>query len=291
MIEEVRDYFLSCPAIKRRAKIFGINNLGPDALDYTVESVPGNPIVKRYTNGAAIRAKQFVIASRELHSVDVRRRVCMGRGAERRGQLSEDQRGAAPRSRRQFLRLSAGRRRKDGALSNPSPVKLFYGGIHMKQVIRNMIADYLKPADSEGFVLMGTGFNTLDESPNAQTDEKTYINQASSSTSIKGYKPEFSFDSDFIEDEAAIADLYAIGRNRLTGEDAQREYVRVELFKTKDTKGYPARKFTVSVEVSDLATGDGGEVTNVSGTLHQIGEFVEGFFDTQTKTFTAANAG
>lgn len=161
----------------------------------------------------------------------------------------------------------------------------------MKQVIRNMIADYLKPADSEGFALMGTGFNTLDESPNAQTDEKTYINQASSSTSIKGYKPEFSFDSDFIEDEAAIADLYAIGRNRLTGEDAQREYVRVELFKTKDTKGYPARKFTVSVEVSDLATGDGGEVTNVSGTLHQIGEFVEGFFDTQTKTFTAANAG
>ena len=69
MIEEVRDYFLSCPAIKRRAKIFGINNLGPDALDYTVESVPGNPIVKRYTNGASIRAKQFVIASRELHSV------------------------------------------------------------------------------------------------------------------------------------------------------------------------------------------------------------------------------
>lgn len=28
MIEEVRDYFLSCPAIKRRAKIFGINNCG-----------------------------------------------------------------------------------------------------------------------------------------------------------------------------------------------------------------------------------------------------------------------
>lgn len=161
----------------------------------------------------------------------------------------------------------------------------------MKQVIRNMIADYLKPAGSEGFVLMGTGFNTLDESPNAQTDEKTYINQASSSTSIKGYKPEFAYDSDFIEDEAAISDLYTIGRNRLTGEDAQREYVRVELFKPKDTKGYPARKFTVSVEVSDLATGDGGEVTNVSGTLHQIGEFVEGFFDTQTKTFTAANAG
>ncbi len=70
MIEAVRDYFLSCPAIKRRAKIFGINNLGPDAMDYTVESVPGTPIIKRYTNGSAIRAKQFVIASRELHSVD-----------------------------------------------------------------------------------------------------------------------------------------------------------------------------------------------------------------------------
>lgn len=161
----------------------------------------------------------------------------------------------------------------------------------MKQVIRHMIADYLKPADGDSFVLMGTGFNTLDESPNAQTDEKTYINQASSSTSIKGYKPEFAFDTDFIEDEAAITDLYTIGRNRLTGEDAQREYVRVELFKTKDTKGYPARKFIVSVEVADLATGDGGEVTNVNGTLHQIGDFIEGFFDIEKRIFTAATAG
>ena len=72
MIEAVRDYFLSCPAIKHRAKIFGINNLGPDALDYTVESVPGTPILKRYTNGAAIRAKQFVIASREAHTLDAK---------------------------------------------------------------------------------------------------------------------------------------------------------------------------------------------------------------------------
>ena len=49
----------------------------------------------------------------------------------------------------------------------------------MDAVMRYQVADYLNTAKSgtESFALMGVGFNTLDESPNAQKDSKTYINQ------------------------------------------------------------------------------------------------------------------
>ena len=51
----------------------------------------------------------------------------------------------------------------------------------MDAVMRYQVADYLNTAKSgtESFALMGVGFNTLDESPNAQKDSKTYINQKS----------------------------------------------------------------------------------------------------------------
>ena len=103
----------------------------------------------------------------------------------------------------------------------------------MDAVMRYQVADYLNTAKSgtESFALMGVGFNTLDESPNAQKDSKTYINQKSQTSTIKSYQPAFAFDSDLIADEAAVMALYEIGRNQLTGAEAERDYVRVELFK------------------------------------------------------------
>lgn len=89
----------------------------------------------------------------------------------------------------------------------------------MDAVMRYQVADYLNTAKSgtESFALMGVGFNTLDESPNAQKDSKTYINQKSQTSTIKSYQPAFAFDSDLIADEAAVMALYEIGRNQLTG--------------------------------------------------------------------------
>ncbi len=45
----------------------------------------------------------------------------------------------------------------------------------MDAVMRFQVADYLSTSASgaESYALMGIGFNTLDESPNAQTDAKT----------------------------------------------------------------------------------------------------------------------
>lgn len=162
----------------------------------------------------------------------------------------------------------------------------------MKKVSRFDVADYLGTGKSgtEGFALMGLGFNTLDENPNAQKDSKTYINQKSQTSSIKGYQPTFAFDSDLISDEAAVMALYDIGRNQKTGADAERDYARVELFKpiAEKENTFAARKFKVAVEISSIS-GEGGGVMKVTGNLNSVGDFIDGEFNTTTRTFTPAD--
>ena len=155
-------------------------------------------------------------------------------------------------------------------------------------LLRNAIADYLEVDDD--FELMGTGFTTLDESPSAQTDSETYINEVTASSDITGYETEFSYESRLIPSQKAIYALYKTGRDHDTGEDAQFTYVRVDLFNPIGTPSvssaeYKARKFTVANEVSDIE-GEGGSKIQVSGTLHAVGDPIQGKFDTVSKEFT-----
>ncbi len=156
-------------------------------------------------------------------------------------------------------------------------------------VLRNKIADYLDVGSTtSSFALCGVGFNTLDENPGAQMDTKTYICETEASTTIKGYQSTFPFDTDLIADEEATLKIYEIGRNRLTGEAAMVDYVRVDLFDpaVSPEGSYAARKFKVSVEVAGNA-GAGGEAIKLTGNFHAFGSPVEGTFDPTTKTFVA----
>lgn len=157
----------------------------------------------------------------------------------------------------------------------------------MITVQRNMIADYLdvSAANTPKYALMGAGFTSLDENPGAQTETKVYINDRSSSTTIKSYETQFPFESELIADEDAIMALYKVGRNHLTGADAEFDYVRVDLYETPTEGAYPARKFKVAAEISDFS-GGGGETIVVSGNLNAVGDPIDGTFDTKTKTFT-----
>lgn len=159
----------------------------------------------------------------------------------------------------------------------------------MNKVIRYMVADYLDTGVSgtPAFSLMGTGFNTLDESPAAKVEKTPYISDKSASGTITGYENTFPFDTQFISDEVAIKKIYDVARNQLAAGDAETDYIRVDLYETAVENAYPARKFRVAIEVSGL-TGAGTEIMKVAGNLHQIGDFVEGTFNTSTKTFTAA---
>lgn len=163
----------------------------------------------------------------------------------------------------------------------------------MALVMRNEIADYLDVGTSEtpSFALMGTGFNTLDESPSAKTTEKTYISDKASRKTTTGYATVFAFDTDLVSDQDAVMKLYKIGRDQLVGADSELGYVRVELWNRVGATGskFKARKFKVGVEVSSIS-GAGGENVKVTGNLNAIGDFVDGEFDTSTKTFTEGSS-
>lgn len=154
---------------------------------------------------------------------------------------------------------------------------------------RHQFADYLNVGteDAPEFVLMGTGFTTLDEEPGAQTESKKYVNEAASSKSVTGYETVFPFESDFIKEQAAIIALYNVGRNHCVGSDAEFEYVRVELWDAVEGQAneFAARKFIVSAEISEIS---GETDMQVSGNLNAVGDFVGGTFNTATKTFTPA---
>ena len=164
----------------------------------------------------------------------------------------------------------------------------------MKKVIRYMIADYLSTekagAESPVFALMNAGFTALDENPSAKINTTPYVGDRSNSGTVTGYENKFPFDTHFISDEAAIKKIYDIARNQKTGADAECDYVRVELFDgDENASTFPARKFRVAVEVTGI-TGAGTEIVKVAGNLHQVGNFTDGTFDVETKTFTPKTA-
>lgn len=153
---------------------------------------------------------------------------------------------------------------------------------------RHQYADYLNigTTASPDWKLMGTGFVTLDESPNAQTESVKYVNNKSASSSVVGYESQFPFQADQIMEEEAIDDIYSIARNRCIGSDAEREYCRVELWnRATGANSFEARKFLVSVEVSSLS---GENKQSISGNLNCVGDPEMGTFNTSTKTFTPA---
>jgi len=155
-------------------------------------------------------------------------------------------------------------------------------------IIRNMIADFLNvgtPVEPK-WVLMGAGFTALDENPNAQAETRAYVSDRTASSVIRGYEAQFPFTTDLMSSEEAINSIYAIGRNQLQAQHAERAYVRVEGYlATSEPNTHPARLFRVSVEVTDVS-GEGTNIVEISGNLNVVGDFVPGVFNIVTKEFT-----
>ena len=154
-------------------------------------------------------------------------------------------------------------------------------------VTRSDVADFLycNAGGKQGYFLMGMGFTTLDENPNAQAEQRAYISDRSVSSIIRGYETQFPFATDMIQSEPPIMKILDIGRNQRRGSAAETEYVRVEVFlPTGMTDVHPARKFRVSIEVTDV-TGPGAQIIECSGNLNQVGDFTPGAFDITSKTF------
>ena len=161
----------------------------------------------------------------------------------------------------------------------------------MALLTRSAVADYLNIGTKANKVwaLCGTGFNSLDESPNAQVESKVYIHEDEASPSITRYESSFSFDVDTWNDQEAVMLIYDIARNRKIGSNAIVEYLRTDFKVEEDgtpiTTVVPARLFNCAVEVSDIQ-GGGGETLTMSGNLNVVGKFLDGTFNLETREFT-----
>ncbi|MEG1619292.1 MAG: hypothetical protein RR335_06960 [Eubacterium sp.] len=163
------------------------------------------------------------------------------------------------------------------------------------KIKRKSIADYLNVGigtATEDYAFMGAGFKTIDESPNPNVEKDAYVCDSIASGTVEGYEPSFSYDSCLIREEKAVMSLYQIGRDQLTGEEAERDYVRVDLYdpittgQPAEKNTYKARKFRVAVEVTDIS-GESAKSMASKGKLNQVGEIIFGKFNTDTRKFTA----
>lgn len=68
IIEGLSEYFMGCPLLKDG--YFHVDFLGADPVEYTLEVMPCDPVVKRYVNGDTLKRYLFAFGSREYYSAD-----------------------------------------------------------------------------------------------------------------------------------------------------------------------------------------------------------------------------
>ena len=141
--------------------------------------------------------------------------------------------------------------------------------------------------DTPSWAFCGAGFKTLNEQPSAQTKSRRYKCDKSASKSIVSYDWSTPFEIDQIRTQEAVNFIVNIGELQLTGEDAETDFLIVDLDKpiNNEANTFYTRKFRVAVEVSAFDDDD-GELTG-SGNLLGIGDPVVGKFNVKTLTFTA----
>jgi hypothetical protein len=70
MIDKIRTYIATCPYLDQNGAI-GVDYLGNSIINYSIEQIPVEPIVKRFVDGSKLKQLAFVFASREAWSADV----------------------------------------------------------------------------------------------------------------------------------------------------------------------------------------------------------------------------
>lgn len=69
IIDNIREFIKECPLLENDK--INVNYLGGDTVSYTIEQVPTNPLIKRYSDGGKQKQVLFIFASRENYDEDV----------------------------------------------------------------------------------------------------------------------------------------------------------------------------------------------------------------------------
>lgn len=69
IIESIRDYIVTCPFLQE-CKV-NIDYLG-NGMEYSIDPLPSETFIKKYTDGGGIKQQQFAFTSKEFYDGDAR---------------------------------------------------------------------------------------------------------------------------------------------------------------------------------------------------------------------------
>lgn len=144
-------------------------------------------------------------------------------------------------------------------------------------------------AASPVWELFGTGATKADESFDAKTSDKRYINQVSSSQNVTGYTYSVEYEYDQIPSQKAIKFIDSVAKKEKVGSNAITDLVIVSMnLESAADKGYPSRKRRVAISPDGNKDSDG--TMTGSGSLLGRTDWSYGYFDVESKAFTEDTA-
>ena len=69
LLESIRNFISRCPHLEEFSPI-NVDYLDKDAVNYSIEAIPSQPILKQYVDGSSVRQLNFIFASREIYGKD-----------------------------------------------------------------------------------------------------------------------------------------------------------------------------------------------------------------------------
>lgn len=71
IINAIKEYIEKCPYLSEFSRGININFLDDEISSYSIETIPINPIIKRYVDGSSIRQYLFLFCSKESYGQEV----------------------------------------------------------------------------------------------------------------------------------------------------------------------------------------------------------------------------
>lgn len=147
-------------------------------------------------------------------------------------------------------------------------------------------ADYLDVGTSGTPNIQPLQFITqFDESPQAATNERSYVPNKNTTTLTTGYSTQFPFNTDEYTEDEVSKFLRDIAEEQKLGVQAHLYKVRLYEPDAEQENVFYARKFLVGFAI-DSVTREAGGIKTISGNMNTIGDVVIGTFNTTTKAFT-----
>jgi hypothetical protein len=159
----------------------------------------------------------------------------------------------------------------------------------MTTVKRHLIGSFLNTGTvgSPTWSLIGDGVSTGKIAFNPKVTEENYIHEASATTTIDGYAPNFPITQIAKNGDPVFEFIDELRKDRANLDSAVTELVNVWLYETPALGWYRAVKQDVSLQVDDFG-GDGGQAARISYQINFNGDPVIGEFSPTELEFLPA---